>query len=51
MVYRIGITETAQKEISKKLEYHLIDRLNKRIKKLENEPKIFGKPLRGPIEN
>ena len=49
MVYRIEITETAQKEIYKKLEGHLIDRLHHRIKKLEVEPKIYGKPLRGPL--
>ncbi len=49
MSYRIEITETVQKEISKKLESHLIDRLNERIKKLESEPKIYGKPLRRPL--
>jgi addiction module RelE/StbE family toxin len=49
MNYRIEITETIQKEISKKLESHLIDRLNERIKKLESEPKIYGKPLRRPL--
>jgi addiction module RelE/StbE family toxin len=49
MAYRIEITETGQKEIYKKLDGHLIDRLNQRVKKLEIGPKIFGKPLRGPL--
>ena len=49
MTYSIEITETAQKEIAKKLEAYLIDRLDKRIKKLEIEPNIYGKPLRGPL--
>ena len=49
MVYSIEITETAQREIIKKLGPHLIDRLDKRIRKLEIEPKIYGKPLRGPL--
>ena len=49
MTYKLEVTETAQKEIYSKLESHLIDRLNKRIKKLEFEPKIFGKPLKGPL--
>jgi len=49
MAYTIEITETAQKEITKKLEPYLIERLNERIKKLEIEPKIYGKPLRGPL--
>ncbi|MBU0898191.1 MAG: type II toxin-antitoxin system RelE/ParE family toxin [Nanoarchaeota archaeon] len=49
MVYRIDITETAQKEIFKKLEPFLIERLDKRIKKLEDEPKIYGKPLKRPL--
>ena len=49
MAYKIEITETAQKEIAKKLELYLIERLDKRIKKLEIEPNIYGKPLRGPL--
>ncbi len=49
VAYKIEITETAQKEIIKKLEPYLIDRLDKRIRKLELEPKIYGKPLRGPL--
>ncbi|MBI4173518.1 MAG: type II toxin-antitoxin system mRNA interferase toxin, RelE/StbE family [Candidatus Aenigmarchaeota archaeon] len=49
MGYRIIITETAQQEIAKKLEPFLIERLDKRIRKLELEPKIYGKPLRGPL--
>ena len=49
MSYRIEITETVQKEISKKLESHLIGRLDERVKKLESEPKIYGKPLRWPL--
>ena len=34
MAYRIEITETAQKEIAKKLEAYLVERLYKRLKKL-----------------
>ena len=49
MAYRIEITETAQKEIAKKLEAYLVERLYKRLKKLEFEPKIYGKPLRWPL--
>ena len=49
MAYRIEITETVQKEISKKLEPYMIDRLDERIRKLESEPKIYGKPLRRPL--
>lgn len=49
MVYRVEITETAQKEMLKKLGPHLIDRLNKRVKKLETEPRVYGKPLKGPL--
>lgn len=49
MSYKIEITETAQKEISKKLETYLIDRLDKKIKKLEIDPRSYGKSLRGPL--
>lgn len=49
MPYLIEITETAKKEITKKVDASLIDRLDKRIQKLAEEPKIFGKPLRGPL--
>ena len=49
MIYKIEITETAQKEMAKKLEPHLIERLNNRVKKLEIEPKVYGKPLRTPL--
>jgi mRNA-degrading endonuclease RelE of RelBE toxin-antitoxin system len=50
MSYRVEITLTAEGEISKKLESYLIDRLNKRIrKKLESDPKAYGKALRGPL--
>ena len=49
MTYKIQITETAQKEICKKLDGYLINRLHERVKKLEIEPKIYGKPLRGPL--
>ena len=49
MVYKIEITGTAQKEISKKLEGYLIDRLDKKIKKLEADPRAYGKSLRGPL--
>lgn len=31
------------------MEPHLIERLNDRVKKLEDEPKIYGKPLRRPL--
>ena len=51
MDYSIEITETAQKEIRKKLEPHLIDRLDKRMKKLEEDPKSYGKPLRGNLSS
>ncbi len=49
MDYEVRITETVQKEIKKKLDAHLIDRLDTRIKKLEDNPKSFGKPLRGEL--
>ena len=41
MVYKIEITETAEKEVYKKLDSSLIDRLNQRVKKLQIEPKIY----------
>jgi len=49
MTYRIETTETAQKEISKKLEAYLIDRLDKKVKKLEIDPRAYGKALKGPL--
>jgi len=48
-VYRIEITETAQKKINKRSEPFLRKRLNQRVKKLENDPKIHRKSLRGPL--
>lgn len=48
MAYELEIPEPVEKEICKKLEKHLIERLNKRIRKLEEDPKI-GKPLRKPL--
>ncbi len=49
MTYKIQITETAKSEIRKKLGEHLIYRLDKRIRKLRESPKIYGKPLRYPL--
>jgi len=48
MAYRIEVTETAEKEIAKKLELYLIERLDKRIKKLSSVEilLIMGCPLR-----
>lgn len=49
MTYAIEITETAQKEIAKKIDRSLIDRLDKKITKITLEPKAYGKPLRWPL--
>lgn len=49
MSYVIEITETASFEIKKKIDKHLRDRLEKKVQKLENDPKIYGKPLRYPL--
>ena len=49
-MYKIRITETAKKEINKKLNNSQLARLNKRIKdKLAAGPDVYGKPLRKPM--
>ena len=50
MKYRVTVTLTAQKEIMKKTDKGIVDRLDKKIMKLSIEPHTYGKPLRRPLE-
>ena len=50
MTYRIRITDTAKKEINKRLNNAQLARLNKRVNdKLTIGPDVYGKPLRKPM--
>ena len=49
MPYEVIVPEPIEKEIRKRLDKHLVLRLNKRIEKLEENPEIHGKPLRFPM--
>lgn len=48
-MFHVEITDAAKAEIEKKLEEYLQQRLYKRLKKLENAPDTFGKPLHWPL--
>ncbi len=49
MVFIIEVSEDAKSEIKKKLEKYLRERLYQRLKKLEDAPQIYGKPLHFPL--
>ena len=50
MTYKIRITDTAKKEINKRLNNVQLARLNKRVNdKLAIGPDVYGKPLRKPM--
>ena len=50
MTYKIRITDTAKKEINKKLNTTQLAQLNKRVRdKLATGPDVYGKPLRKPM--
>lgn len=49
MPYDIIVPEPVEKEIKKRLDRHLVLRLNKRVQKLKENPDITGKPLRYPM--
>jgi len=48
MMYEVRITEPAEEEI-KKLDKRKATELLKQLKKLENYPDVYGKPLRGSL--
>lgn len=49
MAYEVIVAETAEKEAKKKFDPPVYERFLKRLKKLEESPKIYGKPLRFPL--
>ena len=49
MVYNILITDEAKREIRKKIDKSLLDRLDKAINKLSLAPESYGKPLHYPL--
>ncbi len=50
MVFELFITETAQKELKKKLDKSLKPRFDNRVQKLKEAPEVYGKPLRWPLD-
>lgn len=46
MPYEIIVPEPIESEIRKKLDKHLVSRLNERMQKLKENPDVHGKPLR-----
>lgn len=48
-MYEIEIPEPVEKELDKRFDKHILERLHKRIEKLKIAPDIYGKPLRTPL--
>ncbi len=50
MAYEVIVPERVQTEVKKRLkDNELINRFYKKLRKLEENPNVFGKPLRRPL--
>lgn len=50
--YEVIIPDRLQDEVQKRLKNkELVNRFYKKLQKLENEPSVYGKPLRKPLSN
>ena len=49
MAYEVRVTEDTEKDAKKKFDPPIYERFLKRAKKLEENPKMHGKPLRYPL--
>ena len=50
--YEVIVPDRVQEEVRKRLRNkELVGRFYKKLQKLENEPSVYGKPLRKPLSN
>lgn len=49
MPYTVEIPEPLEKELDKRFDRHMLERLHRHIEKLKTAPEVYGKPLRRPL--